>query len=306
MTITQAMIQEIRQVIIGKDAVIRRILMAIFAGGHVLLEDVPGVGKTTLALTLSQVLGLDYRRIQFTPDVIPSDITGYTMYRKQDGAFVYVPGAAMCNLLLADEINRTSPKTQSSLLEVMAEGQMTVDGDTHPVPQPYCVIATQNPAGSSGTQPLPESQMDRFMVQLSLGYPDRDNEIAMLKARKAATDAKRVTTPEELLAIRKTVASLYTHDSLLAYMTDLIRATRTHPDIRLGVSPRGTLALAAMARASAFAEGRDYVVPADIQGVFADVCVHRIVLSGRAQAAHTDKRALLDAILSDVKAPSAV
>ena len=223
--------------------------MQCLARGHILLEDVPGVGKTTTALALSRLMGMEFNRIQFTPDVVPSDVTGFTMYEKQTGQFMYRPGAVMCNLLLADEINRTSPKTQSALLEVMEEGNVTVDGITREVPRPFIVMATQNPVGSSGTQMLPESQLDRFMICISMGYPDIQNEIAILKDHRGGNPVDRISPVirvGDLLDMQAEVDKVFIHDVIYNYIAELISRTRQHPMLELGVSPRGTIALAGM------------------------------------------------------------
>ena len=298
--------QELGQIIRGKKQVTDKILMAVLAGGHVLLEDVPGVGKTTTALAMSRLMGLDFRRIQFTPDVVPSDVTGFTMYEKKTGEFVYREGAVMCNCLLADEINRTSSKTQSALLEVMEEGKVTVDGETHVVPQPFVVLATENPVGSSGTQMLPESQLDRFMVSLSMGYPDHDSLIDILRDRQDINPldkAETVIQREELLNLQNQVQKVYMDDRILSYVADLAEATRDHELITLGLSPRGTLALCRMSKAAAFVEGRDYVVPEDIKKVFGDVAGHRMVLESRARYEDKTSREILDEILDTVPVP---
>ena len=275
---SQKIINEIRKVVIGKDLVVAKVFMAMLAKGHILIEDIPGVGKTTLALAFSRVLALDYKRVQFTPDTMPSDVTGFSVYNKQTGQFDYKPGAAMCNLFLADEINRTSTKTQAALLEVMEEGGVTVDGVTHTVPQPYTVIATQNPIGSAGTQLLPESQLDRFMICLTMGYPDLASEINILKGRHN-TDPLQNLSPiaakEDIAAMQQAVSNVHLADSLYNYIVRLADATRHHPAVQLGVSPRGTLAVVSMAKAYAFLLGRDYVVPEDVQGILSDTCAHR-------------------------------
>ena len=302
-------LNEVRKVVVGKDAVIGNILMAMLAGGHVLLEDVPGVGKTTMALAFSRAMDLSYKRMQFTPDVMPSDITGYTTLSAGGVPGAYVPGAAMCNLFLADEINRASSKTQSALLEVMEEGSITVDGVTRAVPQPYLVIATQNPVGSSGTQPLPESQLDRFMVRLSMGYPDRRSEMEMLRRHQNAVsldDVKRVVSPRELAAMQREVESVYVSDALYGYMTALAAWTRTQSAIRLGVSPRGTIALLRMSKADAYLSGREYLIPQDVQAVFENVCAHRILLGPRALVSGVSEKQLIARALSQVQAPAAV
>ena len=243
--------KELGTIIKGKKEVTDKIIMAVLARGHVLLEDVPGVGKTTTALALCRLMGMDFNRIQFTPDVVPSDVTGFTMYEKQTGRFIYRPGAVMCNMLLADEINRTSSKTQAALLEVMEEGKVTVDNETHPVPQPFVVIATENPTGSSGTQMLPESQLDRFMISLSMGYPDHENLVELLRDRQTTNPLEKATaviTKEEVVMLQDQVQKVYMADSILNYIATLAEATRNHPMITLGLSPRGTLALCRMTK----------------------------------------------------------
>ena len=263
---TEAMINEIEKVIIGKREVIEQVLMTILAKGHVLLEDIPGVGKTTLALSFAKVMGVDYHRIQFTPDVTASDVVGFSLYDRQSGEFQYKPGAVMCNLLLADEINRTSSKTQASLLEVMEEGNATVDGKTYEIPKPFTVIATQNPFGSAGTQMLPQSQMDRFMVKLSMGYPDFESQINILRDRQTEQPLdllQMISSREEVQQLQQEVKEVEVADDILRYITLLVEATRQNDKIQLGVSPRGALALNNMAKASAYINGRDYVIPRD-------------------------------------------
>ena len=298
--------EQLGKIIKGKKEVTDKIIMAILAGGHVLLEDVPGVGKTTTALALSKLMGMEFQRIQFTPDVVPSDVTGFTMYNKETGKFEYRPGAVMCNFLLADEINRTSSKTQAALLEVMEEGKVTVDGETHVVPQPFVVLATENPVGSSGTQMLPESQLDRFMVSLSMGYPDHASLIDILRDRQDINPLEKAETViqrEELLNLQDQVQKVYMDDRILSYVADLAEATRDHQLIILGLSPRGTLALCRMSKAAAFIEGRDYVVPEDIKKVFGDVAGHRMVLESRARYEDKTSREILDEILDTVPVP---
>lgn len=298
--------EQLGKIIKGKKEVTDKIIMAILARGHVLLEDVPGVGKTTTALALSKLMGMEFQRIQFTPDVVPSDVTGFTMYNKETGKFEYRPGAVMCNFLLADEINRTSSKTQAALLEVMEEGKVTVDGETHVVPQPFVVLATENPVGSSGTQMLPESQLDRFMVSLSMGYPDHASLINILRDRQDINPLEKAETViqrEELLNLQNQVQKVYMDDRILSYVADLAEATRDHELITLGLSPRGTLALCRMSKAAAFVEGRDYVVPEDIKKVFGDVAGHRMVLESRARYEDKTSREILDEILDTVPVP---
>ena len=281
-----AILAQVRRAVVGKDEVLARVLLAILAGGHILLEDIPGVGKTTMALAFSKALGLDYNRVQFTPDVMPSDITGFTLYNKEAGRMEYQPGAVLCNLFLADELNRATSRTQSALLEAMEEGQVTVDGVSHPVPRPFLVIATQNPAGASGTQPLPDSQMDRFMVRLSLGYPAPADEMDMVRRRQGGNpldSVEQVVDREGLLALREKAGAVYLSDEVLDYIVRLVGATREHPMVLQGASPRATLALAAMAKAAALVRGRDYVNPEDVELVFPDVVPHRLLLSPRAE-----------------------
>ena len=299
-------LHEVRKAIVGKDAVLEKILMTILSGGHVLLDDVPGTGKTTTALAFSRALGLQYGRIQFTPDVLPSDIVGFSLYHRDTGAFTYQPGAVMTNLLLADEINRTSSKTQSALLEVMEERQVTVDGVTHPLPAPFVVIATQNPVGSAGTQLLPQAQLDRFMVRLAMGYPDFDSQVNILRDRHDGDPLDAVSTvssAEALLAMQAQARAVHTADDLLAYITRLAEASRSHPLVTLGVSPRGALAVCRMCRSRAFMAGRDYVLPDDVADVFADVCAHRLILSPKARITGASAADVLTELLETVPRP---
>lgn len=278
--------KEISKAIVGKDDIIDKVLAAIFAGGHVLLEDVPGVGKTTLALAFSKTLSLDYKRIQFTPDVLPSDVVGFSMFNKKINDFEFREGAAMCNILLADEINRTSPKTQAALLEVMEEGKVTVDGITHYLPNPFIVIATQNPMGYVGTQKLPESQLDRFMIKLSMGYPDEKSELDIYsgKSYEALDKVNKVITIEDIMECRKNVENVHVEDKLMEYLVKLVRSTRENEYVSLGISPRGGIALLKMAKSTAFMKERDYVVPEDIIECVDSVSNHRIVLNSKAKA----------------------
>ena len=301
-----AILGEVRRAVVGKDEVLAKVLLAILAGGHILLEDIPGVGKTTMALAFSKALSLRYNRVQFTPDVMPSDITGFTLYNKEAGRMEYQPGAVLCNLFLADELNRATSRTQSALLEAMEEGQVTVDGVSHPVPQPFLVIATQNPAGASGTQLLPDSQMDRFMVRLSMGYPSPKDEAAMVLNRQGGNplhDLIPLMTREDLTAIQDTVEETYLSDSVVNYIVSLIGATRSSPDILRGASPRATLAVTAMAKSVARLRGRDYVTPADVKEVFAHTIAHRLILSPKAEAQGKQPQAVLQDILAAVPAP---
>ncbi len=301
-------IKEVKKAVIGKDECVLLMMNTILAGGHILIDDIPGVGKTTLAIAFAKAMNLENKRTQFTPDVMPSDILGFTMYNKEDGHFYYQPGTVMCNLFLADEINRTSPKTQSALLEVMEENCATVDGVTREVPQPFIVIATQNPAGSVGTQLLPESQLDRFMVCLSIGYPSLEDEIAIAKGK--SNDIIDLVEPvidgEELLNIRKRVNDIYIKDEVYKYICMLARETRVHPQIELGLSPRGTIALVNMSKAAAFLKGRDYVVPDDAEEVFNAVAAHRIILSSKARMSHSSAEEILGQIKTKIKKPRSV
>lgn len=302
----QNILTEIESVIVGKNENVEKILMAILAQGHVLMEDVPGVGKTTTALTFAKVLGLDTRRVQFTSDTVPSDVIGYSVYDKKEDAFVYKPGAIMTNLLLADEINRTSSKTQSALLEAMEEHRVTVDGRTYELPTPFVVLATQNPTGSAGTTLLPSSQLDRFLIRLSMGYPDHKSQINILRDRHSENPLERVmpvVTKDELLDLVQQTRTVEANDRIFDYITTLAEATRTHPMVELGVSPRGALALCRMAKAHAFLAGRDFVVPEDVAAVFPDVCAHRLILSAKARMMEEKAETILSEILRSVDMP---
>lgn len=298
---------EVKKVIIGKDECIEKVMAAILAKGHVLLEDVPGVGKTEMALAFSKAMGIRSNRVQFTPDVMPSDITGFSMYHKESESFTYHPGAAMCNLLLADEINRTSPKTQSALLEVMEEGNVTVDGVTREVPKPFIVIATQNPIGSFGTQRLPEAQMDRFLICISIGYPTEEDEVLMLKSRHSGEpldEVQSVISGEELMEMQETVENIFIHDSVYRYIVQLAARTREHTLLELGISPRGALAIGRMARAYAFLRGRDFISPKDVKSAFNDVGIHRVRLSQKARVEGRSALDVLEEILAQTKEPA--
>ncbi len=300
--------EQVKKAISGKDDVVDKVMMVILAGGHILLEDVPGVGKTTLALAFSKAMGLAFGRVQFTPDVVPSDITGFTMYDKNSGKFYYKPGSAMCNFFLADEINRTSSKTQSALLEVMQEGKMTVDGEVHHVPQPFIVIATQNPLGTAGTQKLPEAQLDRFMVQLEMGYPDTEAQLRMLANREKTdplNEIEPVINAEGLVAMKKEAASVYTDVKIYRYITELTEMTRNNEYFRLGLSPRAALAISSLARAEAYTKGRDYVIPQDVREVFTDSARHRVLPGAKAQVENRSVSDLLGAVLKSVPEPMA-
>lgn len=296
---------EITKAVVGKDDIIEQVLAAIFAGGHVLLEDVPGVGKTTLALAFSRALSMDYKRIQFTPDVLPSDVVGFSMFNKKINDFEFIEGAAMCNILLADEINRTSSKTQAALLEVMEEAKVTVDGITHYLPDPFFVIATQNPMGYVGTQKLPESQLDRFMIRLSMGYPDMESEIDIYngKSNKSLDKVKKVIDIDTIREIRNKVSEVNMDEKLMIYLVSFIRETRENEYISLGVSPRGGIALMKMAKSRAFMDDRDYVVPEDIINSIEPVTVHRVVLNSKAKANGLDEKQVIELVKKSVAIP---
>lgn len=303
----KAVMEEVARVVTGKDDCIKKAFAAILAGGHILIEDVPGVGKTTLAVAFSKVMGLENHRVQFTPDVLPADILGFNMYRKETGDFVYYPGTIMCNLFLADEINRTSPKTQSALLEVMEESKVTVDGVSREVPKPFIVMATQNPKGSAGTQLLPESQLDRFMICMSMGYPDVKSEIAIARGRSSSAnmvELQPVIGAQELEALCGMVEDVYMSESIYTYIVALVGKTRENSYIELGVSPRGTIACVRMAKAWAFLQGRNYVMPEDVADIFLDIAKHRIVLNTKARVTHMTEEAILSEILSVTKQPA--
>lgn len=298
---------EIKKVIIGKDDVIEKVLTAILAQGHILMEDVPGVGKTTMAMAFSKVLGLDNKRVQFTSDTMPSDIIGFSVYDKQSGKFEYKPGTIMTNLLLADEINRTSSKTQSALLEAMEERHVTVDGITHDLPKPFIVIATQNQVGSAGTQLLPSSQLDRFLIRTSMGYPDMKSQIEIMKERHHENPLDNIvpiTNKETLNNLIYEAQNTFVADAVYAYASELIEETRHNQYIQLGISPRGALALCRAAKAHAFLQGRDYTTPEDVSSVFVDVCAHRLVLEAKARLHELYAEEILTEILRSIKQPN--
>lgn len=301
-----AIVNEVKKVIIGKDIIIKKVLMVILAKGHILLEDIPGVGKTTLAVAYARALSLETKRMQFTPDVMPSDVVGFSMLDKHNETMRFVPGAAFTNLFLADEINRTSSKTQSALLEVMEEGKISVDGYTQEVPRPFMVIATQNPIGSAGTQLLPESQMDRFMVRLSIGYPSIADEIQMLKSKEAKnplSSVEAVANVDDILAMQEGVEKIYVSDEAYEYMLHLIDATRNHEEILQGASPRATVSLCMMAKSCAFLSDRDYVVPQDVQAVFIDTIAHRIILRNEEQSQKACEKVLAQ-MMQGIRVPA--
>lgn len=299
-------VAEVKKAVIGKDAIIIKTLLTILCKGHILIEDIPGVGKTTMALAFSKALSLDHSRMQFTPDVLPSDITGFSVYNKAKNTFEFRPGVAFCNLFLADEINRTSSKTQSALLELMEEKCITVDGNTYKLPEPYTVIATQNPIGSAGTHNLPDSQLDRFMLKLSMGYPDFNDEVAILKAKYNAApleSVKPVVNARLINELQEYIASIYVNDKVYEYIVGLSAATRNHPLIKLGISPRGTLALMQISKGIAVAMGRDYVIPDDVSYICRDVFEHRIILSSKARLSEMTTADIIEEIIKNTPVP---
>ncbi len=301
----RVILNEVGKAIVGKDTVLVKALLAILAGGHILMEDIPGVGKTTMALAFSRALNLDYQRVQFTPDVLPSDITGYSVYDRESGQLRYQPGAILCNLFLADELNRATSRTQSALLQAMEEGAVTVDGKTYEVPRPFVVIATQNPTGAKGTQMLPDSQMDRFMIRLSLGYPSPADEAEMIRRRQngmTLETVRQVIGRDALLKARAEVDSVFVKDEMIDYIVALIGATRRDRRIQQGASPRASLALTALSKATAWIQGRDYILPRDVRFVFSDCIAHRLIWASDAVGAQLRAAALNDC-LNAVKPP---
>ena len=305
--ITNGVIAEVKKVICGKETAITLALNCILSGGHLLIEDVPGVGKTTMALALSKAMGLNYGRVQFTPDVLPSDITVFSVFDKETGTMKYQPGSVFHNLFLADELNRASSRTQSALLEAMEEGNVTVDGNTYILPDPFCVFATQNPAGTAGTSLLPDSQIDRFMVKISIGYPSPKEEKKMLEDRKNGVnpmdDVKQVCNKDTLIQMQHEVSSVFVHEKVLNYICELVYKSRNHPDLERGASPRATLALTSMARGVAYLSNRNYVVPSDVHKVFIPVIAHRLILTPEAELAGKDTAEIAKDLLKGVVTP---
>jgi len=299
--------RNIRQVIVGKDEAIELALIALLCKGHVLIEDVPGVGKTTLAAALARSLSCSFKRIQFTPDVMPSDITGFTMPSLQTGEMEFKPGAVMSQIVLADEINRTSPKTQSSLLEVMEEGQVTVDGVTHSLPRPFMVLATQNPVDFVGTYPLPEAQMDRFFLRIAIGYPSIEEEMDVLERYSGQTSPLQTLSPvcgaADILAMQESVGQVYCSREVRSYVAQIAAYTRNHPSLLLGVSPRGAIALIRAAQACAVLAGRDYILPDDVKRMALPVLSHRLILSPEARMKGHSAQQILLSLLSSVPVP---
>ncbi len=303
----QKLTASVGKVIVGKDHVLRCVIAGLLCGGHILIEDVPGVGKTQLAAALSRSVGGSFNRIQLTPDVMPSDITGFSMVNQTTFALEYRPGAAMCNFLLADEINRASPKVQSALLEVMEEHQISIDGETHKLPQPFMVLATQNPVETYGTYHLPEAQMDRFFMRVSMGYPTEDEELMILSRTEYHNPLENIESavlhPEDILRLQKEVESIYASDTLKRYILHIIAATRNHPALMLGASPRGSIALYKAAKASAYLSGRDYVLPDDVKAMAESVLAHRLILSPKGKAMSGDTRSVVADVLANVPVP---
>ena len=297
---SQQIIQQLESVIHGKQQVLRDVWITFLAGGHVLLEDLPGVGKTTLAKAMGQVISLEEKRVQLTPDTVASDITGFMMFNQQLQQFTLKEGVIMTNVLLADELNRTSARTQAALLEAMQEKQVTIDNISYQLPQPFHVIATQNPSGSTGTQPLPLAQMDRFMTRLTMGYPSKDAQIAMLKNHQhgESIDVTAIASKEQFTYWQQQVIAVHIDDTIYQYVTELTEATRTHPALTVGISPRGALALCQFARARAFYYGRTFVIPEDVFESFNVVCSHRVIVKTQ-QTAHD----VLQQILQQVPSP---
>lgn len=298
--------ESINRVFIGKAEAVENLLICLFAGGHVLLEDVPGVGKTTLAATLARSMECRFGRIQFTPDTMPGDVAGVSIYNMKTNDFEYRAGAVMNQILLADEINRTSPRTQASLLEAMAEGQVTVDGKVYSLPEPFMVIATQNPVEFTGTYPLPEAQLDRFMMRFAIGYPDREQEIRMAALFLEGQTPDKVETvckAEDILTIREKVRAVTVKETILGYMEDIVALTRTEPRFVLGASPRAVLALLRASQGKAFLQGRDFVKPDDVKAVATQVLLHRLKLSSEARIQKADPGAVLKSLILKVKIP---
>lgn len=302
----QQIINQVRRVVVGKDQSLLWVLAVILAKGHILLEDIPGVGKTTMAVAFSKVLGLSYNRVQFTPDVLPSDVTGYSVPDQATGQMVYKPGAVLCNLFLADELNRATSRTQSALLEAMEEGQVTVDGVSHRIPTPFVVIATQNPTGAAGTQLLPDSQMDRFAIRMSLGYPRQSDEVAMVMKRQGTnpmTQLQPLLKAENLVWLQEEVEKTYISEAVVDYIVRLIVSTRQNEYILRGASPRATLSVTEVSKSVAQLRGRDYVTPRDVQEVFLKTIPHRLILSPKARHAGIDEEKILGQILERIPKP---
>ena len=296
---------EVKKAVSGKDDVLFLCLAAILSGGHILIEDIPGVGKTTIALAFSKAMSLDYGRVQFNPDVLPSDITGFSVYKKDTGSFEFTPGAVFSNLFLADELNRATSRTQSALLEAMEEGQVTVDGITHPLPAPFIVIATQNPTGAAGTQFLPDSEVDRFSIRLTIGYPSLEAERELLKRRQGTnplSDVKPVVSRDTILLMQNAVSNVFVHQDVSNYIISLVRATREHENVIRGASPRATLSLTSLSKAVAFLYGRDFVAPSDVRKVLIPAVAHRI-LPEHVEDRIKEGRKIVESVFERIPAP---
>jgi MoxR-like ATPase len=299
-------ISNVEKVIIGKRDVVELTLLALLCQGHILIEDVPGTGKTILARSVARSIGCTFRRIQFTPDMLPSDVTGVSVFNQKSHEFEFRPGPVFAQIVLSDEINRATPKTQSSLLEAMEERQVTVDGHTYPTDQPFLVLATQNPIEYEGTFPLPEAQLDRFMLRINIGYPDKSSEVAILGAQQFAhpiVSLDQVVSDRELLEAQEAVRQVYADDSIKEYIVNLCTATREHPDIYLGVSPRGSLALYRTSQALAAVRRRDYVIPDDIKYLAEPVMAHRLIISPAARIKNVEPKQVVGDILSSIPVP---
>ncbi|HID87406.1 MAG TPA: MoxR family ATPase [Anaerolineae bacterium] len=306
--VARRIIENVEQVIVGKHKEVQLALIAMICQGHVLIEDVPGVGKTMLAKSLARSLGCTFKRIQCTPDMLPSDITGVSIFNQKTREFEFRPGPVMAQIVLADEINRATPKTQSALLEAMQEGQVTVDGVTYPLPRPFLVLATQNPIEYEGTFPLPEAQLDRFLMRISLGYPDPEDEITILDSQRVVHPVEtigQVVDAEGFLAIQRAVKDVYINDLIKEYIVSIVNATRRHPDTYLGASPRGSLALYKTSQARAALLGRDYVIPDDIKALAEVTLAHRLIVNPSARIKDIDPRIIIEEILSSVPVPGA-
>ena len=306
--IAEKVIANVEKVIVGKHAEVQLTLLGLLCRGHLLIEDVPGVGKTMLAKSIAKSIGCTFRRIQFTPDMLPSDVTGVSVFNQKTREFEFRPGPVMAQIVLTDEINRATPKTQSALLECMEERQVTVDGTTYPMARPFLVLATQNPIEYEGTFPLPEAQLDRFMIRISLGYPDPEDEITMMDAQQyvhPVEELGQVVDVEELLEAQETIKDIYIDDSVKEYIVAMVGETRKHPDVYLGASPRGSLALYKTSQARAALLGRDYVIPDDIKALAQAALAHRLIISPSARIKNVDPRAVVEEITSSVPVPGA-
>ncbi len=298
--------ENIKKVVIGKDDVIDKVLVSLICSGHVLIEDLPGLGKTTLVSALASSLGCDFQRIQFTPDVLPSDITGFNIYQLENGEQKFVKGSIHNQIILADEINRASPKTQSALLEAMQERQVTVENKTYPLPKPFIVLATQNPVDMAGTYPLPEAQMDRFLMQITMGYPSFEEEINIVNSHRSVTEEvelKAVASADEIIAVQELVSKVNVDESIVKYIVEIVSATRTYDGVVTGVSPRGSIFLTQAACGLAILEGRSYVLPDDVKRMAPCVLAHRMIMKNRSGAKGTTALDAIDNILKNIKVP---